>query len=433
MQDFMLPEGRTQTSGRVALSVVIPSQNPDALFFTEIGRLLAQQPDWQVIIVDDGSDRPLHDFLPKAANLTVLRNSPAQGAGASRNIGLRSVRGDYTVFLDDDDFTDWGVVKQLMAKMDDAPAVDMAVSSYRFLRDGKPAEAHRLDQIILRKVLAGQHSRIVMLDGNERLLRMTNFPWNKVYRTEFILRIGLRFSETLVQNDVYAHWQSLLSASRILVTDLVQCAQTTTQAGSRIGNTKDDRRLQAFVALQETYELVKRSHLPLAETAFWAFYRDLARWMIGMASPEVRVKLMQEHIRFSGIAPRNMAALEENTGVKHWSLWDMEHLDNAIPAAQDTAGRPIDPAQLEIWLSEISRLKRLAAELRDENDRLRAERDIQRAEDDRLRHESAEQDLARRKEIAELRHQLNSKAARWAFALRTTFRRFVPGHRRAPR
>ena len=358
MQDFMLPEAERSKLGRVALSVVIPSHNPEAFFFIQIGKLLAAHPDWQVVIIDDGSDRALQEFLPQAANLTVLRNATAQGAGTSRNIGVQAVMGDYTVFLDDDDFMDWGVVEQVMQKMDAAPAVDMAVSSYRFLRDGKLASAHQKDQKILQTTLRGQNSRIVMLDDNEALLRLTNYPWNKVYRTRFIRRIGLRFSDTIVQNDVYAHWQSLLGSSRILVTDLVQCTQAVTMAGSRISNTWDSRRLHAFTALRETYALVQHNPLPRVETAFWAFYHDLVHWMIGSASPGTRVKLMQEHVRFAGIAPRNMTALEADTGIKSWSLWDMENIENTTIAAHETTGKPMDPAHLEIWLTEISRLKR---------------------------------------------------------------------------
>lgn len=443
MQNSMLPEAERSKPARVALSVVIPSHNPEALFFIQIAKLLAAHPDWQVVVIDDGSDRSLQEFLPQTANLTVLRNATAQGAGTSRNIAVQAIMGDYTVFLDDDDFMDWGVVEQLMQKMDAAPAVDMAVSSYRFLRDGKLAPAHQKDQKILQNTLRGQNSRIVMLDDNEALLRLTNYPWNKLYRTQFIHRIGLRFSDTIVQNDVYAHWQSLLGASRILVTDLVQCTQTTTAAGSRISNTWDSRRLQAFIALRETYALVQRNPLPRVETAFWAFYHDLIHWMVGSASPRTRIKLMQEHVRFAGIAPRNMTALEADTGIKSWSLWNMENTEDTTLAAHEATGKPMDPARLEIWLSEISRLKRLSAELIGENVRLRGECDRQsgecaqrRVECDRQRHDIRDRDErieVQSREIAELQRHLNSKAARWAFALRRAFRRVFPGHGQAKR
>lgn len=115
----------------------------------------------------------------------------------------------------------------------------------------------------------------------------------------------------------------------------------------------------------------------------------------------------------------------------------MENTEDTTLAAHDATGELMDSARLEIWLSELSRLKRLSAELRGENDRLRGERDRQRHEirdrDERIKvlgrevaNERAHLEKARH-EIAELQRHLNSKAARWAFALRRAFRRVVPG------
>lgn len=411
-------------SNRLALSVVIPSHNPEALFFIEIGKLLSDRPDWQVVVVDDGSDLSLKELLPAATNLTVLRNETPQGAGTSRNIGLQVIKGDYTVFLDDDDFMDWAIIEQLIQKMDAAPEVDMAVSSYRFLSDGKLAPAHDKDLKILHQVLQGQICRIVTLENNELLLQLTNYPWNKIYRSEFIRRIGLRFSGTAVQNDVYAHWQSLLTASLILITNLVQCTQCITTLGSRISNTWDSRRLQAFTALRETYALVQRHPLPRVETAFWAFYHELVNWMIQCAGGEIRMRLIHEHVRFVGIAPRNMIALESDTEIKPWSLWDMSCTEDRTITADDANITSRESAHLHTSLTEISRLNRLSAELRGDNQRLR--RQLEQAHhDSNLRIKEAQE------EIFEQRRLLNTKAVRWALALRRVVKKFFPGRRGA--
>ena len=277
----------------MSLSIVIPSYNPETLFFSKIRELLENHPDWQVIIVDDASDLDLREFLPATENLTMLSNAQQQGAGASRNTGIREIRGDYTVFMDDDDFIDWRVIEELIVQMQAQPAIDMAVSSYRFLRDGKIQPGHYDDMQILNNVLQGKSSRVVGIDGSEVLLRLKNYPWTKLYRTDFIRRIGLHFSETAVQNDIYAHWQSLLLATRILVTNRVQCTQTVNQQSNRISNTTDHRRLQAFTAFRETYELVRSRELPRVEAVFWSFYSEVSRWLINISSEATRPLLMR--------------------------------------------------------------------------------------------------------------------------------------------
>lgn len=427
----------------MSLSIVVPSRNPETLFFREMGEILENRPDWQVVIVDDASDENLRDFLPTASNLTVLRNPQSKGAGASRNIGLGQIRGDYTIFLDDDDFMDWTTVEKLLAQMDAQPSIDMAVSSYRLVQNGRNRLAHAKDLHILNKILLGQSSRVLGLDGNEILLRLTNYPWTKLYRTEFLRRIGLRFSETSVQNDIYAHWQSLLGATRILVTDLVQCTQTVNPKGNRISNTVDHRRLQAFVALRETYELVRRNGLPHVEATFWTFYHDLTRWMLDITSPASRPLLMREHVTFSGMMPPDMRRLEAETGLKCWELWDMNDIADMVPTAETDTTPPQDPAQWEICLTEISRLKRLAVELRADNDRLRG--DLRNRNDELDRMDKAlrirdgdlknlRQECKRREErighldyeVRELRRHMNSRAYRMASGIRKAFRTVIP-------
>ena len=101
----------------MSISIVIPSHNPEALFLSEVKQLLQTHPEWQIIIVDDASDRPLIDFVPSSPNLTVIRNETALGAGASRNMGMVAADRDYTIFADDDDFMDWISVQETVAEM----------------------------------------------------------------------------------------------------------------------------------------------------------------------------------------------------------------------------------------------------------------------------------------------------------------------------
>lgn len=478
-------EPKRQENLRAPLSIIIPSFNPDSLFFSRLSVLLEQHCDWQVIVVDDASDSDLHKALPAAANLTVLRNAQQSGAGFSRNMGIKKITGDYTVFLDDDDAMDWQIIEELMTQMQTQPGIDMAISSYRFLLDGEIKPAHAHDMHILNAVLNGEDSRAVSIAGNENLLQITNYPWNKIYRTDFIRRIDLRFSETLVQNDIFAHWQSLLSAKQILITNLIQCTQTVNQTGNRIGNIADTRRLQAFTAMKETYELVRSYGQPRVEAVFWNFYRDVGRWMIDVASTATRPLLMKEYVGFLEKMNPDLNQLEHETGVKNWEVWNLNQISNMLPNIGSDSISSIDAEQWEIFLTEYSRLKHLTAELLDDDNRVRNDlhnrmaelehlnRDLHQriaqsdqlsnelrqrnAECDRLsdelqritaereqvnhelqaRHlelEQARQECEQRDEqirdlsheMAELNRNLNSKAARIAFSLRKIYRIFVP-------
>lgn len=91
------------------ISVVVPIRdNPQGLEFT-VRSLAAQDlppPEWEVIVVDDGSVVPAADIAESfgLANLQVVRLHPGGGRSKARNHGIRSARGEVVLMLDGDSF-----------------------------------------------------------------------------------------------------------------------------------------------------------------------------------------------------------------------------------------------------------------------------------------------------------------------------------------
>jgi len=69
----------------------------ESLFNTDYG-------NFEVILVDNGSDDDLHELIAKAHGhrLEVIRSNVNLGVVSGRNLALRQVRTDYAVLLDDD-------------------------------------------------------------------------------------------------------------------------------------------------------------------------------------------------------------------------------------------------------------------------------------------------------------------------------------------
>lgn len=86
------------------VTVIIPTFDR-AQYLGDALRSVAEQthPAAQVIVVDDYSPTPI--VLPDVPGLevTLLRHARNQGAGAARNTGLAHAKGDWVLFLDDDD------------------------------------------------------------------------------------------------------------------------------------------------------------------------------------------------------------------------------------------------------------------------------------------------------------------------------------------
>lgn len=82
------------------VTVIVPVHNHTA----ELNRLLSALRGHSVIVVDDGSDRPVRipDSRGSRCRVTVLRRDRRQGAAAARNIGLRAAATEFVAFLDPD-------------------------------------------------------------------------------------------------------------------------------------------------------------------------------------------------------------------------------------------------------------------------------------------------------------------------------------------
>jgi glycosyltransferase involved in cell wall biosynthesis len=83
-------------------SVVLPTRNRPELLEEAIASVLAQgRPDWELVVVDDGSVPSA--VVPADARVRLIRCEGSPGAARARNVGVAEARGRLVVFLDDDD------------------------------------------------------------------------------------------------------------------------------------------------------------------------------------------------------------------------------------------------------------------------------------------------------------------------------------------
>jgi glycosyltransferase involved in cell wall biosynthesis len=99
--DFM---ARLPPAHRPKVSVIVPTYNNSPFLPATIDSVLAQTyPDYELIVVDDGStDDTAAALRPYNGQIRYLQQTN-QGVSAARNRGLALALGDYIVFLDGDD------------------------------------------------------------------------------------------------------------------------------------------------------------------------------------------------------------------------------------------------------------------------------------------------------------------------------------------
>jgi glycosyltransferase involved in cell wall biosynthesis len=94
----------------IKVSVVIPTYNRGNIISETLDSVLTQTlPNWECIVVDDGStdetEAVLQKYTEKDLRFIYVRRPASRGSGGNtcRNIGLEMARGEYIQFLDSDD------------------------------------------------------------------------------------------------------------------------------------------------------------------------------------------------------------------------------------------------------------------------------------------------------------------------------------------
>ena len=146
-------------------SVIIPIYNRSHLIGETIDTVLAQTyPDFEIIIVDDGSTENIKKVLDeKYSNESRVKYFRKQNEerGAARNYGLKQANGDYAVFFDSDDFMKPHYLEVLNKIIVENPGIKLLATKYNYDNNGKKEY-----DPFLRSLAEGWYDQSLFLKGN---------------------------------------------------------------------------------------------------------------------------------------------------------------------------------------------------------------------------------------------------------------------------
>ena len=86
------------------ISIIIPVHNRYSLLVRAVKSILQQtHKNFELIIIDDGSDIPVRLVLPSDSRIKYYQNKRNKGVSYSRNIGIKKSSYEWVAFLDSDD------------------------------------------------------------------------------------------------------------------------------------------------------------------------------------------------------------------------------------------------------------------------------------------------------------------------------------------
>ena len=208
---------------RVCVSVVMPVYNAEAYLDQALDGLLARNDlPIEVICVDDGStDGSLDVLWAFAARDPRVRvvSQPNSGAGAARNAGMRLARGKYLSFVDSDDLFEPDMLSRayVRARETDADVVVFRCDEYH---EGTRTFAPT-DWTINHDLLPAEEPFAASEVPCNLFKAFVGWPWDKLFRTDYIRSLGLRFQGLRTSNDLLFVYSALAKADRIATLDEV--------------------------------------------------------------------------------------------------------------------------------------------------------------------------------------------------------------------
>lgn len=270
------------------LSIAIPVHNDAADLARLLRKLVELDCASHVVVVDDGSDIPLDKtalctasgFAP--GRFTLVRHDSARGPGVARNRALRDVPTSHVMFLDADDQP----TRELPDLLADLTGEVLSGRGFDFClfqhHDSRSEQERRWGQMPWDQRLWQQAGLAlgalsdVTATARPVLAQTANYPWNKVYRTDFLRENDIRCSALLVHEDVELHWRSFLCADTILASDRIAVIHDVVAQGTRLTNRAGPERLDAFAPLTALADAVQNT--PYAG-AFAHFALGLIVWI----------------------------------------------------------------------------------------------------------------------------------------------------------
>jgi glycosyltransferase involved in cell wall biosynthesis len=145
-------------------SVVVPCYNRAAFLKQSIGSIQAQTfPDFEVVIVDDGSTDDTKEVVSSLRNgegrikYIYQQNSER---GIARNNGIKNSSGQFIVFFDSDDEMKVDYLEKLNQSILKFPFHNFYSAKYNFIESGKESPS------TMKKIREGSYGREIVLKGN---------------------------------------------------------------------------------------------------------------------------------------------------------------------------------------------------------------------------------------------------------------------------
>ncbi len=202
------------------VSVIVPVYNGEAHLRECLDSIKNQSlEDIEIICVDDGSTDSsvaiLHEYATKDSRFRIYQQEH-KFAGVARNLGKSHAKGEYLAFWDCDDFFELQALQIMYGKAKSVDADVCACGGNRYLESKQ--KLYPWPAFLNLSYVPEDEETFNRFTNPKYYLNFTNAAaWNKIFKREYIEKLGLDFQPIRNGNDVYFTENAIGLADRITV------------------------------------------------------------------------------------------------------------------------------------------------------------------------------------------------------------------------
>lgn len=291
------------------ISIIIPVYNAEK-YLRQCLESIQQQtyPDWEAILVDDGSSDGsaaiCDEYAQKDGRFRVVHQQNG-GVSRARNKGLQLAKGGWVTFVDADDRLHADALEYYNQQVCDG--VDMLMAGYRKVNDG-----HTEDFVAETKMRCLDREQALTMMYRPIWFPYQGYLWNKCYRKSIIEAYHLHFDEKIFFNEdrlfvtqYICHASGKIVYSSKVVYDYFVRRNSAMASLSKGYNLKFITDIMGYGGMRKAIQAIHPSKeiLQLADAGILDSYRGVFMHLIkgGYSPRRARVRLMWRYMRILGL------------------------------------------------------------------------------------------------------------------------------------
>lgn len=201
------------------ISIITPVYNAD-LYLEECLNSLVNQTleDIEIICVNDNSKdksfKILQNFAKKDKRIKIINFDETSGQSRARNVAFESVSGEYVGFVDADDFVDLDMFEKMYKKAQNA---DMVMCQAKVFDD--KVKTYKDDDYFALECFDDKFAEkpFTHEDTVDFITEINVSVWNKIYRTDFLKKLGVKFQEGFIYEDLPYFYEVYTQAKKVVL------------------------------------------------------------------------------------------------------------------------------------------------------------------------------------------------------------------------